>query len=110
MSKATAKKRKLRPARPRATDAGCAGAVARVEVAISRTAGRRCRFVAAQRQADDGAQVREAGVPQGQGHGDRGASTTKRKLPRGTYAIQVRAVDAAGNRQAKPAARTVKVR
>ena len=36
--------------------------------------------------------------------------TLKRKLPRGRYAIQVRAIDRAGNRQAKPAARTVRVR
>jgi len=35
--------------------------------------------------------------------------TTKRRLPRGTYTIQVRARDVAGNRQAKAANRTQRV-
>jgi hypothetical protein len=36
--------------------------------------------------------------------------TTKRALPRGTYTIRVRALDRAGNRQAKAALRTQRVR
>jgi hypothetical protein len=35
--------------------------------------------------------------------------TLKRKLPHGTYAVLVRAHDAAGNLTARPAKRTVRV-
>jgi Matrixin len=101
--------------RGRASDKGCVaaisvrGAVARVEVAISRTAGkRRCRFVAAGGKLTA---ARSCSRPvwlkaKGTTHW---SLSTKRRLPRGTYTIQVRARDAAGNRQAKATNRTQRV-
>jgi hypothetical protein len=98
--------------RGRASDKGCVatisvrGAVARVEVAISRTAGkRRCRFVAAggklttARSCSRPVWLKAKGTTYW-------SLSTKRRLPRGTYTIQVRARDAAGNRQAKATSRT----
>ena len=96
---------KLQPARARERP-GCvaaisvAGTVARVEVAISRAAGRkRCRFVAAggtltsARSCSKPVWLKAKGTT-------RWSLSLKRRLPRGTYTIQVRARDAAGNRQA----------
>lgn len=98
--------------RGRASDRGCvaaisvAGAVARVEVAISRAAGRkRCRFVAAGgpltrvRSCSKPVWLKAKGTTQW-------SLSVKRRLPRGTYTIQVRARDAAGNRQAAVVKRT----
>jgi Quinohemoprotein amine dehydrogenase, alpha subunit domain III len=94
----------------RASDAGCGAAVARVEVSISRAAGRRrCRFVDARgrltraRSCARPVRLRAAGRASW-------SFATKRTLPRGTYAIQARAVDAAGNVQTRPAKRTRRVR
>jgi hypothetical protein len=94
----------------RAGDAGCGAAVARVEVSISRAAGRgECRFVDARgrltraRSCARPVRLRATGTASWR-------LATKRKLPRGSYAIQVRAVDAAGNVQARPARRTQRVR
>jgi hypothetical protein len=107
LSKATAKQRKLR-LRGRASDQGCSS-LARVEVAISRKAGRRCRFVAAAgmltktRKCSKRVFLRAKGT----------ATWTlrvKRKLPRGRYAIAVRATDRAGNRQKRLATGTLRVR
>ena len=50
----------------------------------------------------------EAGVAEGEGH-DAVEPDHKRRLPRGTYTIQVRARDAAGNLQAAAAKRTQRV-
>jgi hypothetical protein len=98
-----------------ASDAGCAavisvtGGVARVEVAISRKAGRnRCRFVARNgrltgaRSCSKPVWLRAKGTTSW-------TLSTKRRLPRGTYTIQLRARDAAGNRQAKAVKRVQRV-
>ena len=98
----------------RASDRGCvaaisvAGRVARVEVAISRKAGKRCRFVAASGKLTSARRCSKPVWLKAKGT-TRWSLTTKRALPRGTYAIQVRARDAAGNRQAKAVRRTQRV-
>ena len=111
---AGAKKRKLR-LHGHASDAGCvaqisvAGQVARVEVAISRKAGKKCRFVAA-----GGKLGKARGCSKPVFLKAKGTTTwslsLKRKLPRGRYTVLVRARDAAGNLQSKPAKRTLRVR
>jgi hypothetical protein len=97
----------------RASDQGCAAAIAvagrvvRVEVAISRAAGRKCRFATA---AGGLTKARSCSKPvwlKAKGT-TTWTFTTKRRLPRGSYTIQVRARDAAGN-QAKVVRRTQRV-
>jgi hypothetical protein len=110
---AGAKKRKL-SLHGRASDAGCvaqiavAGKVARVEVAISRKAGKKCRFVAA-----NGKLGKARGCSKPVFLKAKGTTTwslsLKRKLPRGSYTVLVRARDAAGNLQGKAAKRTVRI-
>jgi hypothetical protein len=99
----------------RASDKGCvaaisvAGAVARVEVAISRTASRhRCRFVAASGKLTSARSCAKAVWLKAKGTTTWSLST-KRRLPGGTYTILVRVRDAAGNQQAKAAKRTQRV-
>jgi hypothetical protein len=99
----------------RAHDSGCAaeisvaGRVARVELAISRRSGKRCRFVAgtgrlgSPRACSRPVFLRAKGTT-------RWTMTLNRKLPRGTHTVLVRARDAAGNLTARPAKRIVKVR
>jgi len=104
-----AKKRRLR-VRGRASDTGCAAsAVARVELAIARKTGRKCRFV-----TRSGALTRKRACSRAVFLAAKGTTSwslaAKRKLPRGTYTIRVRARDAAGNLQARAAKRTVRVR
>ncbi len=101
--------------RGRASDRGCvaaisvAGAVARVEVAISRAASRkRCRFVAAAGRLTSARSCSKPVWLKAKGT-TRWSLSLKRRLPRGTYRIQVRARDAAGNRQAAVAKRTQRV-
>jgi hypothetical protein len=111
----SAKQGRLR-LRGRASDTGCvaaisvAGAVARVEVAISRTAaGHRCRFIAAggalttPRSCAKPVWLKAKGTTQW-------SLSAKRRLARGTYTILVRARDAAGNLQAKVGKRVLRVR
>jgi hypothetical protein len=107
LSKASAKHRKLRLS-GRASDAGCA-ALARVEVAISRKAGRRCRFVAANGRLTKARKCSKRLFLRAKGKGT-WTLRLARKLPRGRYSILVRAVDGAGNRQVKLATRTLRVR
>jgi hypothetical protein len=101
--------------RGRASDKGCvaaisvAGAVARVEVAISRAAGRRCRFVAAGGKLTTAGSCSKPVWLKTKGTTS-WSLTTKRRLPRGTYTIQLRSRDAAGNRQAKVVRRTLRLR
>jgi matrixin len=98
----------------RASDPGCmaaisvTGRVARVEVAISRKAGKRCRFVAASGKLTSARSCAKPVWLKAKGT-TRWSLTTKRALPRGTYTIQVRSRDAAGNRQAKEVTRTQRV-
>jgi len=101
--------------RGRASDKGCVaaisvrGAVARVEVAISRTAGKRtCRFVAASGKLTSARSCTKPVWLKAKGTTSWSLST-KRRLPHGTYTIQVRARDAAGNRQARAVRRTQRV-
>jgi hypothetical protein len=100
----------------RASDRGCvaaisvAGAVARVEVAISRTAPRhRCRFVDAGGKLTGARSCTKPVWLKAKGT-TRWSLSFKRPLPRATYTIQVRALDVAGNRQATAAKRTQRVR
>jgi hypothetical protein len=109
IGRARAKKRRLR-IRGRASDSGCAAsAIARVEVAIARKAGRRCRFV-----KRSGKLTLRRACSRALFLAANGAAswslTARRRLPRGTYIIRVRARDSAGNLQAPPAKRTVRVR
>jgi hypothetical protein len=104
-----ARKRKLR-LRGGATDAGCAAsAVARVEVAISRKAGRKCRFVT---RSGKLSRARACAKPvwlKATGT-TRWSLNTKRRLPRGRYTLRVRARDLAGNVQARAAQRKLRLR
>jgi hypothetical protein len=90
-SSARVKKHRLQ-LRGRASDAGCGGAVARVEVAISRKAGRKCRFIGAagKRSCSKPAFLRAKGTA---------TWSLAVKLPRGSYTLQLRARDRAGNVQ-----------
>ncbi len=90
-SSARVKQRKLL-LRGRASDAGCGGAVARVEVAISRKAGTKCRFVGASGRRSCAKPVFL------KAKGTTSWSLTV-KLPRGSYTVQLRARDRAGNLQ-----------
>jgi hypothetical protein len=91
LSSARVKKHKL-SLRGRARDAGCGGAVARVEVAISRKAGKKCRFVGASGR-------RSCAKPFFlKANGTTTWSLTV-KLPPGRYTIQLRARDRASNLQ-----------
>ena len=92
----------------RASDTGCsaaiavAGRVARVEVAISRKAGRKCRFVAAGGKLAKAHSCSKPVWLRAKGTAS-WSLALPRRLPRGSYTILVRARDAAGNVQAKPA-------
>jgi hypothetical protein len=108
----SAKKGKLR-LRGRAGDQGCvadisvAGKVARVEVAISRKAGKgRCRFVTRSGKLTSARKCSKPVFLKATGTTRWSLST---KLKPGKYTILVRARDAAGNLQAKPAKRTLRV-
>jgi hypothetical protein len=104
------KQRRLR-LRGRASDVGCKTAsVAVVEVAISRTAGRnRCRFLARGGKLTSARRCSQPVWLKATGTTSWSLSTT-RGLPRGTYTIQVRARDVAGNLQAAAMKRTQRVR
>jgi hypothetical protein len=111
---AAAKKRKLN-LHGRASDAGCvatisvAGRVARVEVAISRKAGTKCRFVAAGGKLGKARICSRRVFLKAKGT-TKWSLSLKRKLPRGGYTVLVRARDAAGNLQSRAAKRTLRVR
>ena len=68
LSKASAKQRKLRLS-GRASDAGCSS-LARVDVAISRKAGRRCRFVTAAGRLTKARKCSKRVFAAREGHGD----------------------------------------
>jgi hypothetical protein len=109
LSKVGAKRRRLK-LQGRASDTGCAGRVARVEVAVSRAAGRgRCRFMASGGSLTKARPCSKPVFVKAKGTA-RWSFAARRALPRGTYTIQVRARDAAGNRQARPAKRKVTLR
>jgi hypothetical protein len=111
---ARVKKRKL-ALHGRASDTGCladipvAGKVARVDVAISRKAGKKCRFVARSGKLTPARKCSKAVFLKANGTTSWTLSV-KRKLPRGRYTVLARATDAAGNRQGTPAQRTIRVR
>jgi hypothetical protein len=110
--RAGAKRGKL-TMRGRASDAGCtadisvAGRVARVELAISRTAGRRCRFASARGRLG---KARACSRPVWL----KAKGTTRWslavKLPRGRYTLLLRVRDGVGNLSARPVKRSVRVR
>jgi hypothetical protein len=91
------KKRKLQ-LRGRASDAGCGGAVARVEVAISRKAGSKCRFLGANGKLTSARRCTQPVFLKATGTTS-WSLATKRPLARGAYTVQVRARDRAGNLQ-----------
>ena len=107
LSKATAKRRKLR-LRGRASDPGCSS-LARVDVAISRKAGRRCRFVTSAGRLTKARKCKKRVFLRAKGTAT-WTLRVKRKLPRGRYTIAVRATDRAGNRQKRLATGTLHVR
>jgi hypothetical protein len=100
--------------RGRASDAGCtatisvAGKVARVEVAISRKAGKKCRFVASSGKLGSARKCSRPVFLRAKGTTSWSLSV-KRKLPHAKYTILVRARDAAGNLQAKAGRRTLRL-
>ncbi len=110
---AALKRHKLK-LRGRASDAGCtatisvAGKVARVEVAISRKAGRHCRFVASSGKLGRARKCSKPVFLKARGT-TAWSLSVKRRLPHGKYTILVRARDAAGNLQAKAAKRTHRI-
>jgi hypothetical protein len=90
----------------RATDAGCAGAVVRVELAIARKAGSKCRFVGANGKLT---RARRCSQPVFLKAAGTAAWSLSVKLPRGAYTVQLRARDRAGNVQ-RAVSRRVKAR
>jgi len=110
---ATLKHHKLK-LRGHASDDGCtatisvAGEVARVEVAISRKAGKKCRFVASSGKLGSPRKCSKPVFLKAKGTTTWSLSL-KRKLPHAKYTILVRARDAAGNLQATAAKRTVRL-
>jgi hypothetical protein len=111
-----AAKRKLR-LRGKAGDFGClattsiVGRVAGVQAAISRKAGKkRCRWVTNKRGKLSKRRSCKKPVWLKAKGTTKWTLTLKRKLPRGRYGLQVRARDAAGNIQAKPTRRRVRIR
>ncbi len=100
-----ASKRKLR-IRGRASDGGCGGAVARVELAISRKAGSKCRFASANGKLTRARRCSQAVFLKAAGTA---AWSLSLKLPRGSYTVQLRARDRAGNLQ-RAIARRVRAR
>jgi len=91
ISSARVKRHKLQ-LRGRASDTGCGGALARVEIAISRKDGKKCRFVGAagRRPCAQPVFLRATGTA---------SWSLAVKLPRGSYTVQLRARDRAGNVQ-----------
>ncbi len=106
------KARRLRNGRLRisgtATDRGCGakgrGRVRRVQVAVARRAGRRCRFVTRAGRLTKARSCRRPVLLKPRGR-VRWTLTVKRPLPRGRYSVYVRASDRAGNRSAIRAVR-----
>src|SRR4029079_12178459 len=100
--------------RGHASDDGCtatisvAGEVARVEVAISRKAGKKCRFVASSGKLGSPRKCSKPVFLKAKGTTTWSLSL-KRKLPHAKYTILLRARDAAGNLQATAAKRTVRL-
>jgi hypothetical protein len=106
---ARAKKRKL-VLHGRAHDDGCAaGKVARVDVAISRKAGSKCRFVTRSGKLTSARKCTRRVFVKARGTTS-WSLTSKRKLPKGSYTVLVRARDAAGNAQSRLTKRKVRVR
>ncbi len=90
-----AAKRRLR-IRGRASDGGCGGAVARVELAISRKVGSKCRFASTNGKLT---RARRCSQPVFLKAAGTATWSLSLKLPRGSYSVQLRARDRAGNVQ-----------
>ena len=85
------------------------GRVTLVEVAISRKAGAKCRFVKGSGKLTTARKCSRPVFLKANGT-TTWSLTTKRKLPKGSYAIVVRVTDAAGNVTAAAAKRKVRVK
>jgi hypothetical protein len=96
----------------RASDRGCgarkAGKVRRVQVSVAKTSGKRCRYLSAKGTLGAPASCARPRYLRAKGT-TRWSLTAKRRLPKGTYRIRVRATDAAGN-TGRVRARTVRLR
>jgi hypothetical protein len=77
--------------------------------AISRKAGKKCRFVAASGRLTSARKCSKPVFLKAKGTTTWSLSV-KRKLPRGSYTVLVRARDAAGNLQSTAAKRSLRVR
>lgn len=101
----------------RASDRGCgakkAGKVRRVTVSVAKVTGKRCRYLTASgRLARTATSCSRPRYLRATGT-TRWSFTAKRLLPKGTYRVRVRAVDAAGNTERGKAgrnARTIRLR
>jgi hypothetical protein len=84
-----------------ARDRGCAGAVARVTVAVARrTGGGRCRYLQASGGLGPRTSCRRPTYVAAAGTA-RWSLHVARPLPRGTYVVRSRAIDAVGNVERK---------
>ncbi len=101
-----------------ASDRGCAatpatrerpGALRRVSVAVGLKAGGRCRFVGSSGRLGAARSCRSPRFVTARGK-SRWRLDLRGRFPKGTYAVTVRAVDAAGNAQRTPAAASLRLR
>jgi hypothetical protein len=84
----------------RSADRGCGGTVRRVYVSLARVRGHSCWFAGAGgRLARQARSCRRPVLLAARGTGRWRFALTARRLPRGAYRLQVRAVDAAGNKE-----------
>jgi hypothetical protein len=84
-----------------ARDRGCSGAIARVTVAVARrTGGGGCRYLQASGRLGPGTSCRRPTYVAAAGTAA-WSLRTARPLPRGTYVVRSRAIDAAGNVERK---------
>jgi hypothetical protein len=88
-------------ARGTALDQGCSGAVARVTLAIAeRAGGGRCRYLSANGRLGPRVGCRRPTYISASGT-SRWSLRSRARLPRGTYVVRSRAIDAAGNVERK---------
>jgi len=95
--------------RGRSNDSGCEGEVARTLVSVALLKNRRCRFLATSGRLDPARSCTKSPGFLGAAGEERWSVVLRARLPRGTYRVASRAIDAAGNVE-KPRFRRAKVR